>query len=57
MTNRLLPANAPMKAATSSRSVTPRSDSAASCSPATQPSVRSSSASTSAAVRSSPITA
>ena len=56
MTNRLLPVNASMKPATSSRSAMPRKESAASCRPAIQPSVRSSSASTSAAVSSSPIT-
>ena len=56
MTNRLLPVNASMKPATSPRSGMPRSESAASWRPAIQPSVRSSSASTSAAVRSSPIT-
>ena len=44
MTNRLLPVNASMKSATSSRSAMPRRESAASCRPAIQPSVRSSSA-------------
>ena len=53
MTKRLLPLSAAMKALTSARSSRPWSESAESCSPVIQPSVRSSSRSTSAEVSSS----